>query len=285
MRRLSLSSVVTARAERAQRMHGVRLRAGHDGSPAVEVDPQFHGAAQADVLAHYLQGESLAATFQGQGKAATVTEQDLRIINERHSGDELTADDIRVFERYSANDVLMRRPLRFTKAALEKLAADAEQGRTVLIQHDTQRYFGRVFAGTVEEATVRGVTANWLVTRLYAVTKGASEARLQDISDVAHGIIGFDSVTVAGGDWTFVEVEGPEDADGNRSHHYHYEVDDNEGAPRPERLELRELSMVHLGAVDGAGSNTTKNEAPAQPTEKSLSTEPPSSHTDSIVII
>ena len=181
--------------------------------------------------------------FEGQGEQLSASSSDLRIINQRHSSEELQAEDVEIFERYVANDQLMRRPLRFTKAALERFAESFREGRTVLLDHDERRPIGHTFAADVVKARVRGISANWLRVKFYAVTKGASEQRLQDIQDVKTGVRKYDSIEARGGKWTYMEEKISGETVG------FYEVDD---APD---LEAGELSIVYLGAVKGAGSD------------------------------
>ena len=260
-----LTAQVPARvALRAGRVNGV----DHAGGGTLRFDERRHTPETAEMLRRHVEGESLAPTFAARGEAAEVTQEDLDIINERHSGQQLEASDIEVFQRYSANDKRMRRPLRFTSRALRKLAEEFTEGRTVLVNHDNDRWLGRTFAARVEEATVRGITANWLAVRFYVVTEGASEQRMQDIQDVRTGVMGYDSPTVAGGAWEFQEVEGP---DGETD--YFYEIDsDPDGDP----LEAWELSMVYIGAGRGAGSNVVKN----APNEQNTPSPPPHNRDD-----
>lgn len=237
-----------------------RLAAGARGIPGVEYrdgqvffDRSIHSEETAEVYVRHLRREHLAAAFQGAGKRTKVTAEDVRLINERHSEEELTAEDIAVFERYSANDVPMRRPLKFTRRALDKLAADYEEGRTVLLDHHDHRPVGRTFAADVVEETVRGVRGHWLRVRFYAVTKGASEERLQAITDIRTGIRTYDSIGFVGGTWDFRELDA-----GGRTVSF-FEIDDDPEAET--RIEGWELSMVHIGAAYGAGSGITKNHA------------------------
>ena len=237
-------------ALRAEGIPGVE----HDGQGLLTFDPGRHNAGTVDVLARHLKSEQLAVSFQGTGRPAEVTDEDLAVINERHSAITLSAEDIVVFEDYAANDRLTSKPVRLTKKALEKFAADYTQGRTVQYDHDEDKPVGATFAAQVIEDTLRGVTANWLVTRWYAVTKDASELRRQRIQDMQTGVKRYTSVGLTGGSWDFQEVEGP---DGGTI--YFYEVDDDENA-RP-RLESDELSRVKMGAVYGACDSVAKNSA------------------------
>lgn len=193
------------------------------------------------------EGRSMKVAFQGLGKKAEPTKDDLAVINQ-HASETLTMDDVRVFERYVANDAPMRSPLKFTRRALVKFAEDFVQGRGVHLDHLNSKGFGRTFAADVVEATVRGIEANWLRLRFYAVTKNATAERLQLLQDVASGVLSYDSITFMAGRWTFHEVsEGEQEI-------FFFEVDDDDAAhPRLEATEVSVLSV--LGNVYGAGSS------------------------------
>lgn len=206
-------------------------------------DRELHDEESASVLLSHIKGDALQVRFNGVGQRVTATADDLRTINERHSQIELTAEDIVVFQDYAANDVRTRRPLRFTKEYLEAIVASYEEGRTTLLHHRETYPIGATFAARVEKATVRGVEANWLVVRHYAVTRDASPERLQHIQDMQTGVLRYTSIEARGGNWQWQEVEGPNGTE------YYYEVDASDDA------EGGELSRVYLGAMYGAGDS------------------------------
>ncbi len=231
-----------------------RLRGVDYSDGQLVFDGRLYDEADADLVVRHARGERLAVRFQGQGRRAEVTDEDLAEINANHSSLALRKEDLVVFERYSANDAPMRSPLKFTRRALEKFAADFAQGRGVHLNHEDDRGFGRTFAAKVEEATLRGVKASWLVIRSYAVTKEATAERLQLIADVQNGVLGYDSITFMAGQWTFQEIDGGE---GGPSL-YFFEIDDDPNEhPRLEAIEVSVLST--LGNVYGAGDNVRKN--------------------------
>lgn len=234
---------------------GVNLRAGGN----VEIDARRYTPEQARLLELRASGKPVRLRFQPAGQAASPSSEDLQLINERHSSVELTEDDIIVFQDYAVSDRVANKPIRFTEAALERLAESYTSGRTVLFHHNDEYPVGTTFAAEVAEETVRGVEAKWLKTRWYAVTKNASEQRLQDIQDAQTGVMRYASVGIFGGQWEHVETDAE---DGEHSVRY-FLIDDNPGAPRTERLDGREMSRVYLGAMEGAGdssfSSTTNN--------------------------
>jgi hypothetical protein len=236
-------------------MPGVKYEAGQ-----LLFDRSLHTEESVRLLMSHLKGEQLRVQFQGVGKRVQVTEADVALINERHSQVELTIEDLVVFEDYAANDVRTRRPLRFTQAYLKAIVPSYEQGRTFLLHHRETFPVGATFAAKVTKATVRGIDANWLVIRSYAVIKGASPERLQHIQDMQTGVLRYASIEARGGNWQFMEVELP---DG--THDYFYEIDASADA------EGGELSRVYLGAMYGAGDNKLDAGTPEMttPTKKS----------------
>lgn len=235
-----------------------RLRGVDYSDGQLVFDGRLYAEADADLVVRHAKGERLAVRFQGQGRKAEVTDDDLAEINANHSSVALKKEDLVVFERYSANDAPMRSPLKFTRRALEKFAQDFAQGRGVHLNHEDNRGFGRTFAAKVEEATLRGITANWLVIRSFAVTKDATPDRLQLIADVQTGVLGYDSITFMAGQWTFQEIDGGE----NGPSMYFFEIDDDPAEhPRLEAIEVSVLST--LGNVYGAGDNVRKNSLPS----------------------
>lgn len=220
----------------------------------------------------------LGARFESVGQVVKPTALDLELIN-RHSHVTLDASNVVVVVDYAANDALMRRPLRFTKRALQKMAADFNEGRAYMLDHNTGDSFfgsssdpiGFTFTADVVEETVRGLKANWLRVRSYMPTVDASPERLQKIADVRTGVRRFCSVTVAHGEARYVEP--PKDAATGDDFAF-FELDDNPDAPPFRRLEGYELSRVYLGAVRAAGDSRDGRREP-RAERKSQSTERP----------
>lgn len=187
----------------------------------------------------------VALAMQAPGATVAVQDDDVRAINERHSAEALEAGDLVVFQDYALSSRRVSdRPLQFTTAALEKLAALAAAGRTVCFNHDKDEVIGATFAGDVAEATVRGVEASWLRLRWYGVlTDQTSEGRRQRLLDCRTGTLRFGSVCVVGGEWDFVEVEGPDGPE------FFYLIDDDDS------LNLYEYSRCYIGASTGAGDH------------------------------
>lgn len=225
-------------------LRGVIYKDGH-----LTFDRALYTEEDAQLVFDHAAGHCLKVSFDGLGQAATATEGDLKEIN-RHASETLALDDVRVFERYSANDVHQRnKPLRFTQRALLKMSKDFEAGRGVHLDHDSSKGFGRTIGSAVEKATVRGVEAHWLKLRFFAVTKNATPERLQLIQDVASGVLGYDSPSILGGAWEYKEEEAP---DGSLI--TFFEVDDDPAVhPRLEAIEISVLSV--LGNQYGTGSS------------------------------
>lgn len=192
------------------------------------------------------------AVFSASIDELDATDEDLQAINE-HSEVELTEEDVVIFRDWAAHDefpeVGMRRPLAFTEDALNKFAEDFRQGRTFNLHHETRRQVGSTFDAEVSRQTVNGVSANWLSVKWYAVTKNATDQRMQDITDLSTGVLKHTSIEVRGGNWNLREM-GAED-DEERTY---YEISDNPDDTGTERLEAEGAARVHLGAVRGAGS-------------------------------
>lgn len=188
----------------------------------------------------------LQLAMQGQAETITPSAEDLRVINASHSGRELTADEVVVFQDYAACTARVPRPpIRFTRAYLDRMAEAATEGRTVLFDHRDNDPIGATFAADVVEYTVRGIEAEWLRIRWYAVVnETTSEERRQRVQDCETGVLRYCSIRAMGGSWDFHEAELP---DG--SYDYFYVVDAADDA------NLGEHSRVYLGAVPGAGDH------------------------------
>ncbi|MEM8558369.1 MAG: hypothetical protein AAGG50_11155 [Bacteroidota bacterium] len=189
---------------------------------------------------------ALRLSMQAAGEAIAPSADDLRTINARHSGVELAADDVVIFQDYALHTQrLARRPLQFTRAALQTLAKRAREGRTVLFDHQADRPLGAVFAADVVDATVRDIETAWLRLRWYAVlNEDTSAERRQLIQDCRSGVLRYGSCAPLGGQWDFQEVEDP---DGEWSYFWLIDTADD--------LNLTEYSRVYLGAAQGAGDH------------------------------
>lgn len=214
---------------------GLQLSAG--------ADALAKQAARGHLSGSHVSSSGLQLAMQAPGAVIELADDDLTVINERHSSQELTAEDLVVFQDYALSNVRANdRPIQFTTAAIEKLAAHATAGRSVLKGHNRDAVIGATFAGDTVEATVRDVEATWLRLRWYGVTTDqTSPERRQRLQDCRTGTLRFGSVGVVGGDWEFVEIEGPDGWD------YFYMIDDSDD------LTLREYSRCFMGAATGAG--------------------------------
>lgn len=185
----------------------------------------------------------VSLAMQAQGEVIEASDDDLALINERHSAQELAAGDVVVFQDYALhNQRLVYRSLQFTTGALEHLAGRAQAGRTVLFDHRHTAPIGAVFAADIVQATVRDIEARWLRLRWYAVlTDQTDDARRQLVQDCRTGVLRFGSVGMRGGDWQFQEIETDDGFD------FWYTIDADD------TLEMLEYSRVYMGAAQGAG--------------------------------
>ena len=200
------------------------------------------------------QGERLSATYETRRTAElSATDGRLALINEQHSDIELQPDDVEVFRDYAVHDLGpsegMRRPLRFTEAALQKLGSDFEEGRTMNLHHDGERQVGATFGASLKRGQeVRGVTATWLTVDWFAPTLNATNQRLQDIRDMQTGVIRHTSIEFAGGQWTERSLGANEDRP-------YFEIDVGDPDSFRDQLEAEGIARVGLGAVRGAGAS------------------------------
>ncbi|MEL7364042.1 MAG: hypothetical protein AAFN13_18345, partial [Bacteroidota bacterium] len=206
---------------------------------------------------------ALRLAMQAAAQDIQASDDDLALINERHSGLALTADDVVVFQDYALhNQRLTHRSLQFTRGALNTLAARARDGRSVIRDHMWRDLIGSVFDADVVEATVRGVVAPdggavaWLRLRWYAVlTDDTSPERRSLIQDCRTGVLRFGSVGVIGGSWDFQEIETENGWD------YWYLIDDDGSDGQPGSLDLQEYSRTVMGAAQGAGDHKFSGQA------------------------
>lgn len=173
--------------------------------------------------------------------------QELDLINARHRQRqaEFTADELFIFERYPANNVVSRSiRLRFTDRALAKMAKDATAGRSRLMHHNDVQVVGRTIFGEVVEEDVRGFSGKYLRTIEYMPrTDGKKEV----ISDVEAGILSYDSAGVYLG--SAVKLKDLE-VDGRSLSVIEVDYDPSDKSP----LEMNEISFVYLGELQGVGS-------------------------------
>lgn len=179
------------------------------------------------------------------------TDKDLEIINSGHALRELTADDIKVYQRWVMNNQPSRSGLIFTDRALKKFATDFAQGRTVLLYHDQSLPLGRTFAASVVTDTVREVQGKWVKTKLYIPRIDEDGAALEytrmPITMLDTGVFAFDSIGFGGG-----KLKGIRVGDGDNARYY-LQIDHDPG--QQFELEAGELSFVFMGNIRGAGNN------------------------------
>lgn len=239
----SRRQVAAEAALRALAGAGVQLSAGAD--VLARQLPASGAAGSGRFAGSRVAPSGLQLALQAPGSVIATADDDVRAINDRHSAQELASSDVVVFQDYALSSArISDRPLQFTTAALRKLAALAEAGRTVCFNHDVNEVIGSTFAGDVAEATVRDVEATWLRLRWYGVlTDQTGPERRQRLQDCRTGALRYGSVHVVGGAWDFVEVEGPEGPE------YFYLIDDADD------LNLYEYSRCFIGASRGAGDH------------------------------
>lgn len=223
--------------------------------------PQLANLAAYVMLGFEIETDPSAATLDANPNepsekgfsALAVSESDLQIINRDHAVKAQTADTIAVFERFVVNDSPARNGIWFTKRALEKFAADYQQGRSRLLHHSRESIVGRTFAADVVKKKIRGISANWVRVREYIPRIPANE---ETIANIESGVYAFDSIGFSGGEPELVEYKVSEDRT-----RYFLKIDFNpEGVPV---LEAGEVSYVFLGAIYGAGND--KQQAAIEP--------------------
>lgn len=174
-------------------------------------------------------------------------DQELELINEMHRQREqpFTADELFIFERYPANNIMSRSiRVRFTDRALGKMAQDATAGRSRIMHHNDTQIVGRTIFGEVVEEDVRGFAGKYLRTIEYIPR---TESKSEIISDIEAGILSYDSVGVyLGGSVEFKDIE----VGGNSLSVIEVDYDPGDTSP----LEMHEISFVYLGELNGVGS-------------------------------
>lgn len=256
---VSSSKVVSPLALRLTRVLSDMEQAGVQLSSGCREILLRSSASSAPVSGARIAPTGLQLAMQTSAKVIEATDEDLRVINERHSAQELTKDDVVVFQDYACSTArVVRPPIKFTRAYLDRMAEKATEGRTVLHDHREDRHIGTTFQADVVTSTVRGVEAEWLRTRWYAVLNDqTSDERRQLIQDCRTGVLRYTSIRALGGSWTFTELEGPDGPE------YFYEIDDAADA------DLGEVSRVYKGAVSGAGDHkfSAKETTPLNPSD------------------
>ena len=180
----------------------------------------------------------------------SATSKHLEVINANHTETDRELEDFHIFQRVPVNDVPSRTiGIKFTTRALEKFAADANEGRARLRGHNKADIVGRTFAGEVVEDTVRGIEGNWLLTTEYisARTVDGDPMNRELITQHVNGELAFDSI----GFYPGSKIEFKEFEAGERRLQI-IEIDHDPGEQFP--LEMREVSFVHLGELRGVGS-------------------------------
>lgn len=229
------------------------LQGVHYDDHQVRFDKRIWDESGISIVSHAITGTRLnlptpARFMQGGFEPG---EEELEVINRYHAKRTApyTEEELYIFERYPANNVPSRSiRLRFTKRALQKMAADATAGRTRLLYHEDNQPVGRTIFGEVVDANVQGVSGYYLRTVEYM--EYADDDAMKAIRRVQSGIFNSDSVGVYLG--TAIEYKDIEDDDGSFSI---IEVDLDESSRQP--LELHEISFVHLGELVGVGALTS----------------------------
>ena len=199
--------------------------------------------------------------FKLKGGMVEGSADEMALINDQHSLRKLEAGDVRIFERFVINDQPTRGSMIFTKAALKKFAKDFDQGRTVLMFHDTRKPVGRTFKASTVKATIREVEGMWVKLRLFIPVKDEDGQRIEEtrfpVSMLGSGVLAFDSIGFGGG-----RIEGIHIGEG-KNERFFLQVDDN---PNDQfRLEAGETSFVFMGQVRGAGNNKQELESGGMP--------------------
>lgn len=184
------------------------------------------------------------------------TAEMLNLINEKHSERELTMDEVLIYQRFPANNVMSRWPgFIFTTRFLQAMARNASEGRARLLSHDARFPLGSTIMGEVVEEEIRGVAGNYLRTIEYMPINSATE---NVIDFVQTGIYKYDSVGITlGSAVELVEIEDPE----NEDIFYAIRVDHDPTEQFPS--ELDEISFVYQGRLYAVGSKKNSKDGEA----------------------
>lgn len=186
---------------------------------------------------------------EGSRRAYEATKEDLEIIRARAENPDLSMDDIFVIERFVVNNSLSRSGfLKFTSAAIAKLARDFNAGRSRLMYHRENQVVGMTFFGEAIDEEIQGVSARFVRTREYMMRTSRTEDL---ITEIQGGIFPFDSIGVSLGN----KIELMEEGD-NRFLLVDYDPDDNVSP-----VEAHEVSFVHLGEIRGAGKRLSAEDS------------------------
>jgi hypothetical protein len=215
----------------------------------VRFDAKYYDEGLATIAAAAITGNPILVQSEQlrSRKRYEPGQEELDLINAKHKQrkEDYGADDLFIYERYPANNLVSRSVrLRFTERALAKMARDATEGRSRIMHHYDAAVVGRTVFGEVVKETIRGHEGAYLRTVEYIPR---TDGKAEIISDVESGILSYDSVGVVLGSAT--EYLDMEDENGPFSI---LQIDFNSDDRR--QLELNEISFVHLGELRGVGS-------------------------------
>lgn len=220
---------------------------------AVRFDSGIWSIDQAAIVSAALSGLSASISLASAGssrKEFKAGKSELDLINSRHAETPLELDDLYIYQRMPVNNVMSRTiGIKFTDAALDKFALDAQAGRARLRSHNRSDIVGRVFDAEVVTDTVRGIEGKWLRTTEYIPkrTLSGEPMNAELLTQVGAGVYSSDSIGFnPGSKIEFKDLE----VGGKMYSVILIDYDAGEQAP----LELREISFVHLGEIKGAGS-------------------------------
>lgn len=220
---------------------------------AVRFDSGIWTIDQAAIVSAAISGASASVSLASAGagrKDFKPGKSELDLINSRHAETPLELDDLYIYQRMPVNNVMSRTiGIKFTDAALDKFALDAQAGRARLRSHDRTDIVGRVFDAKVVSETVRGIEGKWLQTTEYIPkrTLSGESMNAELLTQVGAGVYSSDSIGfIPGSKIEFKDME----VGGKMYSVILIDYDAGEQAP----LEMREISFVHLGEIKGAGS-------------------------------
>lgn len=192
--------------------------------------------------------------FLVQAQSVAVSEEDLRLINERYALTPLLAEQVYVRRLAVCNDQYDRTGERFPRAYLERFA-ETLPGKPLLAHHDRGAFpLGRFFRAEVraEPGEEGAPPVTWLYCWAYLVkTPGNQETRTQiDAGVYSHVSIGFRWADLT------CDLCGRSYFHGDCPHVIDREYDGRRCTATysgdPERVEAIEASLVYLGAQYGA---------------------------------
>lgn len=220
----------------------------------VRFETEVYTLTQAAVLSASIMCQTVSVKLEANtGRIAAgerlnvATEDNLKLVNERHTEREFKLDELFFYLRMPVNNVPSRTiGLMFTENAIAKFAGDADAGKARLRNHDRKDMVGRIFAGKVVDATVRGISGKYLQTLEYIPRSSANE---QLILNIESGVYSSDSI----GFTTGSKIDVKEFTDDTNKTFRVIEIDYDPEDRVP--LEMRESSFVHMGELKAVGSN------------------------------